>query len=232
MLWHKAQGAGGVGGGENFTAEVGNLYSSGNASVTSAAIAYPADIATGDVLVIIGQNDGAVGPTGFSATGFAEVPETVFGPLLTKTATGSESGSVTLNAPGSGRITAIMFRVRSLLAGTPLCEGRGGSFVSSDVDYTFALTDPGDFPGTGDDTTPTFSSVCHVAIGAFNYFSTSQGPMTIDLGEKLLEDTQNTYKLAAFFIDTSALGAEGDAASISNASPGGFLGRYATIYVP
>ena len=98
----------------------GTAYSSAGSSVTSHAVAYPASIAAGDLLLLICGVDGITGAV--TAPGFTTLTQQVGGSerigILYKWASGSESGTVTVTT-ATEQMTARMWRITGAHNSTP-----------------------------------------------------------------------------------------------------------------
>lgn len=76
---------------------------------TSTSVSYPSGIQVGDLLVITGRSDATA--SNMAASGFTAESSDHF-PLLTKKASGSETGSVTLSWTSAGNYSIVMIRLR------------------------------------------------------------------------------------------------------------------------
>lgn len=111
----------------DYSVQAGTLFSSGSSS-TSSVVSYPSDIQAGDLLFTLGYSDNVVFNT---PSGWDNTFNSAFDPTFFKTATGSESGTLTLTHPSSAFRALGIYRIRHSSGITPQIVAKAGGYTTS-----------------------------------------------------------------------------------------------------
>ena len=202
MLWHKAQGAGGAGGGIKFVSSAIDTAGFG----TTITVSAPAGIQDGDVLVALGSapNGGSAvtPPSGFTVRLYDATPDPTFY-VFTKTAS-SESGNYTFTFAGNAgnKVFAIL-----VYRGATETDVLIGSVAKSDG---FGITAP---------------SISPTSNGALiGFYAVNAGPSTVTVPSGMTQ-REFTSPVAIFDAVPNPSGSTGTKTATFNDddSIGGFL---------